>query len=233
MTCAEVKSLLMQHVASPGTPVLADEAVGHIGSCPHCLEDLAVVATLVTGRPSALLHEVFERHACDLIDQLLPDWVQADLDGKGAAQRNPAAWQHAQRCDRCLRALAELREMLVEAEAGAFGPAPWQYRENVAAPHVKSISNLLSAGEVPAAALQSLPRVQSSIRAGQANAIAPERLEELARVAENVPLKSKPPNELLGIDAPAGREESVEENARPATIPVVQTSTRGQGREED
>lgn len=127
MTCAELSGLLARHVASSGgdPASLSDEAVVHIASCPHCLEELAVAATLVAGRPSTLLHDVFERHACDLVEALLPEWVQARLDGESPAARNPAAWQHAQSCEKCGTAFVELREMVAEADAGAYGPTPW------------------------------------------------------------------------------------------------------------
>jgi hypothetical protein len=208
MTCAEVSGLLLRYVASSAGELVApcDDAVGHIASCPHCLEELAIVATLVAGRPSTLLHEIFERHACDLVEQMLPELVTAEVDGKDPGADHPAAWRHVKGCERCRSAFAEVRETLVEAEAGAFGRAPWQAYECMALPHV-----------------------QSSVTTGEANAIAPERREEVARVAEIAPLESRRRDELRETVAPAEGAELVQENAQPANVSFTQAPARQHG----
>jgi len=225
MTCTDVKRLLERQVeAAAREPVaLPEEAARHIASCPRCLEDLALVETLVTGEPSRLLREVFERHACGLVEKLLPEWVQAERDGGSPAQRHPAAWRHAQGCERCRTELADLREMLAMAKAGQFGPLPAA---------VEAVS-----GSLPAEAHLNLPAPRPiQVPETAVNALPAERIQALAGATENQPSKHLLANDLAAIPLPGGGRPSLLDHlrtlARTEEAPLArELAARGQTRE--
>jgi hypothetical protein len=127
VNCSDARALTLRHLeaaAAKDGAALPGEVLDHIASCPHCLEDVAVLGAAVTGQPSGFLKEIYQEHGCDLLEQLLPTLVQSDIEGVNPAEKNPAAWNHLRSCSRCQSDYAELRELVLAAHSGELRPLP-------------------------------------------------------------------------------------------------------------
>lgn len=128
MSCDDVMRRLTEFLATPGPTADVQAAlpkeVEHVASCAHCLEELAVTSTLLTGRRSGLLDAVFARGGCALVEQLIPAWVEKEKSSQPPGAQNPSAWRHMAACERCRRSYAELKELVAAAAAGEYGPLP-------------------------------------------------------------------------------------------------------------
>ncbi len=126
MTCNEAMTSLTASVAAreaAGQAVSAD-VVEHLAGCPHCLEELAVLATLATGEASTFLDAVYGKNGCELVRRLMPELVTPGAEGEQPGSQHAAAWRHVQRCAACRAEYSVLEELTSAANAGEFGPVP-------------------------------------------------------------------------------------------------------------
>lgn len=127
MKCSEARALAIRYLEAAAANREAEPPagmLGHIASCPHCLEDLTVLGSATTGQPSPLLLMIYQHSGCDLVARLMPSWVRSDIEGANLAETYPVAWSHLQGCQRCQEDFSELRELVLAAQHGEYGLPP-------------------------------------------------------------------------------------------------------------
>ena len=85
----------------------------HLETCPSCREKLARLSL-------AVLSERTDRLTCGQCQAELPDYAQAQMEGRDATRLFPQVWDHLTLCPHCQRLHQELLEMSTLIPTGAL-----------------------------------------------------------------------------------------------------------------
>lgn len=119
--CRMALEQLIRYIENPGQPYAAIEAAtGHIKTCPHCQERLGYLV-------HALRDPAEDTLTCQECEDLLPEYLQAQLEAQADGPRWQPVARHLSTCPHCQAVYQELTKINALAYGGQDINLPHDY----------------------------------------------------------------------------------------------------------